>query len=358
MGHYRCTVDCLDDYIAILHVFRGIKSPECVSALDLLNHLPVVPNQPQQSKLVNKLVLGTAQLGLTYGIANESGKPSQSTAEKLIKMAISNGVLFIDTARSYGNSEEVIGNTLKTGWEGRAQVITKLSPMLECPVEASTTTINALVDASIYQSCMALRTQQLDILMLHRASQLSDWSGDVWARLIEHKIGGMVKALGVSVQSPEELKEALATPDIEFIQMPLNILDWRWDGLISQIKEAKHVRKLVIHARSALLQGLLPSAATEHWHQANVDNTEQIQEWLITQQLKAGCPSIANFCLRYVKSIDWVDGVVVGMENGQQLAENIQIFCEPDLPQEQILDILVSRPILGIETLNPTFWRK
>lgn len=358
MGHYRCTVDCLDDYLAINHVFSGIQAPEEVSAFELIGRLPGAAYQPQQSNPVKKLVLGTAQLGFAYGIANTKGKPSRAAAESLIKTVIANGAVFVDTARAYGDSEVVIGHALKSGWEGRAQVITKLSPLIDCPVDAATTTVNALVDASIYKSCAALRTQKLDVLMLHRASHLSDWSGAVWARMREHKASGVVKVLGVSVQSPEELQNALATQDVEFIQMPFNLLDWRWDVLFAQIRLAKQQRTLLIHVRSALLQGLLPSKSTEHWHRANVLNPQIVIEWLESRASEANCTSVAELCLNYVKSIDWVDGVVVGMENHEQLAENMRIFTGPDLTLEQIQRTLANRPYLEELSLNPACWKK
>jgi len=356
-GSFRCTIDCLDDYLVIQSVFSCVARPVEVPALELLERLEMAPYQPQHSELARKLVLGTAQLGLAYGIANQSGKPNQATSEKIIKTAIVNGVTYIDTARAYGNSEEVIGNVLKSGWEGRAKIITKLSPLKDCPKDASPATINAFVDASVFHSCAALRTQQIDVLMLHRASHLMDWSGAVWARLLEHKADGTLKALGVSVQDLEELEQTLATPDVEFIQMPFNVLDWRWDAHIPHIRATKQQRPLIIHVRSALLQGLLPSTVAEHWHKANVAHPEPVIEWLARMCHNAGLTSVVNFCLCFVKSFDWVDGVVVGMESYDQLTENIQIFSGADLSDQQIRNILVSRPILEEQSLNPACWR-
>ena len=356
-GHFRCTVDCFDDYLAIQDVFSRAPSPERTSALDLIDYLPGVLYQPQESLPAKKLVLGTAQLGLGYGIANQSGKPDQTTAEKLIKTTIANGAAFLDTARAYGDSEEVIGNALKSGWEGRVQIITKLSPLTECPPEANLVTVNAFVDASIFRSCAALRTQKLDVLMLHRASHLWDWSGAVWARLLDHRAEGRLKALGASVQSPIELERALLEPGVEFIQMPFNVIDSRWDALIPMIRATKKQRPLVIHVRSVFLQGLLLSAASERWHKANVANPELLKEWLAAKCHELGMASLADFCLRFVKSIDWVDGVVVGMETCEQLSENIRILCRPDLSDQQINNILANRPTLEEQILDPARWR-
>ncbi|MGV3468695.1 aldo/keto reductase [Limnobacter sp.] len=356
-GHFRCTVDCLDDYLVVQNVFSGTVSPVRTPALELIERLPHAPYQPQQSAAVRKLALGTAQLGLTYGIANKAGQPDQTTANTLIKTAIANGVTILDTARAYGDSEEVIGNTLKSGWGGRAQIITKLSPLVECPPQATPATVNAFVDASIFQSCTALRTQKLDVLMLHRTSHLSDWSGAAWDRLLKHKADNRLKALGVSVQSPLELEQALSIHEIEVIQMPFNVLDSRWDALIPMIRIVKQQRPLVIHARSALLQGLLPSTSTEHWHRANVSNPRTVMEWLSNKSRETGRANVVDFCLSFVKSLDWVDSVVVGVETCDQLNENIRIFSGPDLTTQQVQNILTSCPALGEDTLNPARWR-
>lgn len=357
-GHYRCTVDCLDDYLSIQHVFSGIADPVLVPARVLIDRLRTAPYQPLQSAPAKKLVLGTAQLGFTYGIANQSGQPDQATAEKLLKTAIANGSTSIDTARTYGNSEDVIGNALKTGWEGRSQVITKLSPLSDCPLEASPATIHAHVDASVFRSCTALRTQQVDVLMLHRTAHLSDWSGAVWKRLIEHKSNGFIKRLGASVQNSEELELALATTEVELIQMPYNIFDYRWDALIPKIRKTKQHRPLTIHVRSSLLQGLLATSTPEYWRKANVLNPAPVIEWLVEQHRATDRSSVADLCLSFVKSLDWVDGVVVGMESYEQLTENIKIFSHSDLTEQQMRYILTNRPMLGEITLNPAHWGK
>ncbi len=355
-GNFRCTVDCFDDYLVIQQAFDGAKDPVGIPFLELIDGLAKAPFQPLQPATVNKLVLGTAQLGLNYGITNKLGKPQQATSEHLIKSAIANGALFIDTARAYGTSEEVIGNTLKSGWSGRAKVITKLSPLNDCPEDANPRTVNAFVDASIYQSFAFLRTQKIDVLMLHRASHLTDWSGAVWTRLLEHQAGGLLGTLGVSIQSPRELRQALAWPGVEFIQMPFNVLDWRWDELIQIIKKTKQQRPLQIHARSVLLQGLLTTRSSENWSKANVADPDAVSKWLLAQTLRAGRKNVADFCISFVKSIDWIDGVVVGMESQEQLVENIQIFSGPNLSDHQIREISLNRPYIDEKSLNPAFW--
>ncbi|MGO8755124.1 MAG: aldo/keto reductase [Gallionellaceae bacterium] len=356
-GHYRCTIDCLDDYLCAVKVFANVEDPVAVSPFKLLEKLEACRYQPMESGPVSRLVLGTAQLGMHYGIANKTGQPSETLGQELIKTAIANGVIFLDTARAYGKSEEVVGKTLKNGWQGRAKIITKLSPLAECPADASAQTVRAYVDASVYQSCAALGMQHLDVLMLHRAAHLDEWDGAVWQRLLDLKAAGIIKELGISVQNPEELERSLSVNELAFIQMPFNILDWRWDALIPQIISARQNRKLAIHVRSILLQGLLPSVAADQWLKANIEDPGKIMQWLKDRSASCGRADVTDLCLGYVHAQDWVDGLVIGMENMGQLAENIKYLNRPPLSAAEVRSIRNDRPELSDAALNPALWR-
>lgn len=357
-GHFRCTIDCLDDYVCAQQVFSGVHDPVSVSALDLIQRLAKSNYQPVAVRPVPKLVFGTVQLGVNYGIANTTGQPDIKSAQKLIKTAIASGVAYLDTAHAYGSSEDVIGRSLKDGWQGRVKIITKLSPMADCPPDALAAVVNAFVDASVFQSCSALGVQTIDVLMLHRASHLTGWHGRVWQRLLELQAAGVITELGVSVQNPDELSDVLGCSEVRYIQLPLNILDWRWQAVVTKVNNVKSSRKLTIHARSALLQGLLPSSDENHWCRAHVENFSEVQAWLLAQVEVCRRENVADLCLAYVSSLNWVDGIATGMENMGQLLENINYFNRAPLTNDQVRSIDNSRPQLREESLNPALWGK
>ena len=57
-----------------------------------------------------KLVIGSAQLGMKYGLFNN--KPmSRKEFKKIEKLVFKSNINFIDTAISYGDSENIIGNS-------------------------------------------------------------------------------------------------------------------------------------------------------------------------------------------------------------------------------------------------------
>lgn len=357
MGHYRCTIDCLDDYLVIEKLFRGASDPVNTCALDLVDQLRGFYLQPQVERPINKLVLGAAQLGLNYGVSNIHGKPSLETSRRLIKTAIVNGVEFIDTARAYGNSEEVIRHSLSDGWQGRAHIVTKIMPLEHLSENASPSVIDAFVDASLYRSMVSLGVQKIDTMLLHRACDLNNWNGRVWKRLIEHQDEGRVQNLGVSVQSVDELLQSLDVDTVSHIQLPFNILDRRWDDYFSYIEKAKSERNLTIHVRSVLLQGLLVNRDIKTWRRAHIDDPIPVWEWLDGMQEEFQRSSLADLCIGFVAGMPWVDGIVIGVETIEQLLENLKLLGGLPLSDLQIEIARRSRPKVDLESVNPALWK-
>jgi spore coat polysaccharide biosynthesis protein SpsF (cytidylyltransferase family)/aryl-alcohol dehydrogenase-like predicted oxidoreductase len=355
-GGFRCTIDNIDDYRSIGSVFERLSNPVEVAANVLIDRLEGLEFQPIQKQAVADLVFGGAQLGMCYGITNSAGRPTSGQVELMLKTAIGNGVVHVDTARAYGQSEASIGASLQPGWEGRAKIITKLAPLDSLPDQVDTAFVSARVDASIFESCVHLRQQCLDVVLLHRATELIRFGGAAWKRLIELRDAGQIQVLGVSVQSPEELLLALADEQVGLIQMPFNIFDWRWDGVLPELISAKARRGLVVHVRSSLLQGLLQCREEEKWLNAHVTQPQPIWDWLEDATRRLGRASVLDLCLSYVRSKVWVDGVVVGMERYEQVIENIRLFSTERLDEAHMAEIEAKRPKLSLETLDPSTW--
>jgi spore coat polysaccharide biosynthesis protein SpsF len=355
MQQYRVTIDCLDDYISMQKVIQAAENPVSESFLDIIKQLPGAPYQPLYNVPSKKIILGAAQLGMDYGINNKVGKPSQEISIDIIKAAIVNGVSCIDTANAYGESEKVIGNALEQGWRGRVKVITKLSPLNDCPERASREVVKAFVHASVNGSRAAMKIEALDVLLLHRVEHLTAWGGGLWDCVLELKQKGLIGSLGASVQSPEELDLCLSNKKIEYIQMPFNVLDHRWSSSISKIRNVKSSRNLKIHTRSSLLQGLLPSTDTALWKKVGVKKPNDVINWLDALRNELGYDSVAKFCIAYCINQNWVDGVVIGVENLDQLYENLAIARLSDVDAGWGT-MLQARPILEESVLNPGMW--
>jgi spore coat polysaccharide biosynthesis protein SpsF len=357
-SHYRCTIDTYDDYVGMQQLFREEPDPVGVSAFDLIERLDAIPYQPCAPAPVPSLVVGGAQLGMHYGIANEVGMPDCASASMLLKTAIANGVACIDTARAYGCSEAAIGAALDGGWAGRVQVVTKLDPLADCGLDMPGGEVRLRVVSSVYESCVRLRRASLNVLLLHRCEHLHAWDGAAWTQLLALQAQGLVGTLGVSVQSPDELVAAIDMPQVGFVQLPFNLLDWRWDVAIGRLTAARRERAITVHARSALLQGLLPSRSAALWCRANVAAPESVWEWLDAEAKRHGRSGVVDLCLAYLRAQPWIDGVVVGMETVEQLIANIHAFNTPALDPGQVRQVEEGRPRLGVQALDPFRWQK
>lgn len=357
-AHLRATVDQLEDYLTINRIFAGHDDPVTVPTEALVGALAKAPGQSRNYASAARVILGSAQMGMDYGITNTGGQASLAEACGLVRFAATNGVAAIDTARAYGESEAVLGKCLKGGWADRMTVLTKLSPLPKMSEPAAPEDVAAHVDASIFQSCATLGTHTLDGLALHRASHLHSHGGVVWTRLQNHQSEGRINRLGVSVQSPEELDVCLSTESVSFVQMPYNMLDHRWDAVIERLRAVRSERTLEVHARSALLQGLLLSDDPALWQRAGVADAECAIKAMQTLMRRLGLTDRAALCLAYVDAQDWVDALVIGVENVAQLEKNLALLDAHQLDADALAIIRENRPVLAEDALNPATWSR
>lgn len=300
-----------------------------------------------------ELVLGTAQLGMDYGIANRDGQPSGREAELILRSAVGAGVRWIDTAAAYGSSERRIGAALP-GLKG-VHVVTKLAPLDEFDDTASLGAIRQAVVDSVRRSCARLGADRLEVLLLHRAHHLTWRNAVVWHTVKELRDEGAIYDLGVSVYTPEEALAALSQPAVRHIQLPFNVIDWRWRS--SDIVATLATRpEVTVHARTVLLQGLLAAGREARWPQG-IDPAELTACLMrLTRDLDRDSP--ADLCLAYVRAQAWIDGVVVGMENLGQLALNLALFKRPPLTRDEIAAVDAALPRASERLLNPSLWSK
>jgi len=300
-----------------------------------------------------ELVMGSAQLGLNYGAANRTGKPTREAAVKLVRRAADSGVAAFDTARAYGDAEERLGEALK----GRkVTTVTKLAPLSELPADASAAAVDAAVDASVEQSRAALGRNQLDCLLLHRASHMTAYRGAIWERVKQHVAKGWIRTLGVSVQSPAEAHRALADAAVTHIQLPFNLMDWRWREA-SVVAVLRSRPDVTVHARSVLLQGVLASGDPHVWPALAGVDAPRLIEWLERTASAFGRENVADLAFAFVRGQDWIDGIVVGQETEDQLEANLKLATRPPLSPEDCLKIEQSAPHVPERLLDPAQWK-
>jgi aryl-alcohol dehydrogenase-like predicted oxidoreductase len=291
---------------------------------------------------VRRLVLGTAQLGMHYGIANRTGQPDQGLANDILNTAWENGVRTLDTAQAYGNSEEIIGGFLKANPQCPFKIITKLTPDIGL---ATPEAIQATVNSSLQRLGVAPSG-----LLLHSGSLLEAWNGPLGETLSNIKRRGEIGEIGVSVYEPEEFKLAMEIPEITMIQAPFNVLDRRLiDGGL--LKRAVELKKKVF-LRSVYLQGLLLLTPTD-LPPAMTFATKPIERWRKICE-KYALSSI-QASLQFVRAAAPYTQIVIGCETAKQLREVVQYINGPGLNSDMLADI-AALPLSPSRLLNPSQW--
>ena len=192
---------------------------------------------------MSKLALGGVQFGIDYGIANTKGQVQIEEVQSILNYAKKNGVNILDTASGYGDSEGVLG---KVGVDN-FQIITKTTSIKQG--------VNGVVRI-FYQSLKNLKQKKAYGLLIHDIGEIEHKQFDtLLIELARLKQQGLVKKIGVSVYNNQQIDYVLDNFSIDLIQLPINILDQRLINDESLVKLKKH--NVEIHARSALLQGLL-----------------------------------------------------------------------------------------------------
>jgi len=197
---------------------------------------------------VSQFVLGAAQLGMNYGITNQTGQPNKKEAFAILDEAVKNGVTTIDTAQAYGNSEEIIGQWLQknNNKEHHIHIISKWDTNVDIKNKEQ---LNSAAQTSAKNLGVPLWG-----MMIHDEMHLNQLDVILSASK-ELKKEGVSKYLGASVYSVEAAKKAIMNTDIDFIQVPCNAWDHRM--IESGVFELAKKNNTLCFVRSVFLQGLL-----------------------------------------------------------------------------------------------------
>jgi predicted oxidoreductase len=291
-----------------------------------------------------RIILGGAQWGMPYGIANASGAPDEGELRALLDLARAAGIGSIDTARAYGASEARIG---AAGAVARGFAITtKLAPDVVAP-PGDERTLRARTEASVDSSLRALGTARVDALLLHRAAQRRH--APVWDALRRARDAGRIGRLGVSAANPDEAWAALADPDVEQIQVATSLLDQRLvrAGFFARARALGRR----VHVRSVFLQGvafLSPDALPPRLAPL-VAPLARIRTWAAARGLAAHEPF-----LLYARALD--APLVLGFERSVQLEAALATCRRPGLGERDAGALAALVPPLAADVLDPSRW--
>ncbi len=262
----------------------------------------------------NKIILGTVQFGLNYGINNVESKPTKNKVYKMLDFATEHGIEILDTADAYGNASEIIGK-YNAVYPERFLINTKF--------QAKGLQLSKQLEASFAK----LQTNHVNTYFYHSFFDFVNYPA-IQEELKILKMDGKINKVGISVYDNEEFKIAIDSDIIDTIQFPFNLLDnyYQRGELMTFAKE----RGKELQVRSVFLQGLffktldsIPPKLTplKPYLQLIHDLSNKYQF------------SIEQLALMYAIQQPAIDYIIIGVDNLEQLKQNMYI-CNQNFSDE------------------------
>ena len=284
-----------------------------------------------------ELSLGTAQFGMAYGATNNLPPPSLDEVCEILEFAIDNDVRHLDTAASYGDSEEILGKVGVSNF-----VVTTKLPHIGNGQNVAKNWVELQIEASLKK----LRLNTVSTVLFHNCDDLLGRNGELlWSELSDLKAAGTISKIGVSVYDEDELAKVLQFYEIDVVQIPYNIFDSRFQR--SNLMSTLINRNIQIQVRSIFLQGVLiaePQTRPQYFRQFH-DYLEPWDTWIALNKLDA-----RSACFTYVDKLECADFALIGVGSKSHLSE-LLVARQTTVS----LDKDFSCPELRL--IDPRFWK-
>lgn len=284
-----------------------------------------------------KIILGTVQFGLNYGINNRQGQPDTDRVFEILDYAFTQGIRTLDSADAYGNAPKIIGRYHASRSE-KFGIITKFKAGKEFDAEAWLS--QQLEKFAVQELCGCLFHDFPDYRS--NRSVISEFDD-----LVEK---GLVKKIGVSVYTNQQLAEVIEDERISLIQLPYNLLDNNSQRGALLVR-AKSLGK-EIHVRSVFLQGLF-FMGLEKIPEKLAPLKPELEK-LHQLSFRFGIP-LESMALNYAMANENIDRVLIGVDLLAQLKANLRSLDQA-LPTE-LVSAIDSIKVKDVDLLNPTNWK-
>lgn len=265
--------------------------------------------------------LAVSVVGLGAGSIGELATPDDEVA-RLVDAALDVGVTLIDTARSYGASEERLGRLL----EGRRQRVV-LSTKVGYDMAPIPDWTGPCITAGIEAALRRLRTEWLDVVHLHSCGLETLQRGEVVEALRRAVEAGKVRIAAYSGEGAA-LRWAVESGAFGSIQCSVSVVDQAvLDGEVALARQ----RGLGVLAKRAL--GNAPWRFAERPHAPDV---AEAWERFRALALDPGDLSWDELFLRFAGYAPGVDAVLVGTRQASHLMAASAAAQRGPLPAGQV----------------------
>nr|WP_317332673.1 aldo/keto reductase [uncultured Romboutsia sp.] len=227
---------------------------------------------------------------------------TQEDTNKVINELVNNNINFIDTARAYTISEEYIGNAIY----GKREKFFIATKSMSRDYES--------MKRDIEISLKNLKTDYIDLYQIHNLKPeeyktIFD-ENKAYKALLEAKEKGKIKYIGITSHSLETIEQSIEDEKFSTIQFPYNIIE---------------------------------DQADEIFKKANKKGIGII----VMKPLAGGAIDDAKLAIKYILSKDYIDVVIPGMENIEQVRENVSVLQDTNITKDDKSKIQEIRKTMG-----------
>lgn len=297
---------------------------------------------------VSEVSLGTVELGMEYGIADGRPlrKPSRAEAARLLDAALDAGINFLDTARAYGDSEEIIGWALKPR---RKEYILASKVSCRWPEDEKKTPLRDRMAASVHESLRALQTDVIDVMQLHSPPAEEIRRGELAEALEGLQRAGCIRFLGVTTYGEEASLAAIEDGRYDCLQIAYSALDREPEEQVLPLAQAKDVG---VVARSVLLKGTLT-----HRYRSLPPELEELRSAAgkMAAIAEAGATGLPEFAYRFVLAHPGVSSALAGTASLEELNATLGYCARGPLPPDSLARVR-QITVNDRRQLNPATW--
>ena len=253
----------------------------------------------------HKFSIGTAQMGMNYGILNKNKIINDGEFKKIINHSNKFGINSLDTSPRYGDIENKIANLKLNGWQISSKFL---------PANLIYSKKNKYFYLDSFQKTLKnLKTKKIYSILIHKPNDLLSEKDFIFKALDEVKKTNKVKKIGLSLNTMNDFQLIKKYP-FDIIQAPLNFFDQR----ILQENKINFLKKkgIEIQVRSIFLQGLalcktniLPKEFKKYkkyW----IKRDKYLKEKKLTN---------LELAINFVNQNPLIDKIIVGVDNLKQL---------------------------------------
>ena len=269
-----------------------------------INMIKVLIKMIRRNRMLSNSKLG---FGLMRLPKDKQGQIKLDEVQRMVDSYMERGFNYFDTAYVYEGSEEAIRQTLVEKYPRDVYTLADKLPAWKLTCQED-------VERIFQESLNRTGVDYFDFYLLHSVekSHYSTYEKyQCFDFIQEMKKQGKIKYMGFSFHDDADFLDKVLTehPEIDFVQLQLNYLDWE-NGVIQSRRNYEVARK---HHKPIIVMEPIKGGTLASFS----DDIEKIYKDYAPQK------SIASWALRYVASLDGVMTILSGMSNAQQMNDNL-----------------------------------